>query len=258
MRYLRRYRPVQDIAAAIVFLGVICLLVFSAVWAYRTYITTPPFVDEEKYPVRGIDISRHNGEIDFEKVARSGIEFVFIKASEGVSHRDNMFRRNIEGAKKAGLKTGAYHFFRFDCEGIPQAVNFLESVGYVHTDLDMVIDVEQAGNPSGISPEEIKERLSSMVEYLNMLGVRVIIYTNIDGYYDYIADTLPGYPLWICRFQENPINAEWTFWQYDHHGKIDGIQGDVDLNAFCGNRKAWQKYLQGEEWPYEDVKNNKK
>lgn len=249
MRYLRQ-KPLKDIGAAILFLCVICLLGWSAWWAYRQYIYTPPFVDPDKYPVRGIDISRHNGIIDFEKVKDSGIEFVFIKASEGTTHKDTLYSHNVSGAKNVGLKTGAYHFFRFDSDGVEQAINFLRTVGPHHPELGLVIDVENAGNPSNIDPEDIKKRLSSMVEYMNLLGHRVMIYTNLDGYYDYVEDILPGYPLWICRFKENPINAEWTFWQYDHHGKIDGVKGDVDLNAFCGSRDDWERYLQGDLWPY--------
>lgn len=251
MRYLR-HRPAKDIAVAMVFLVVVGLLVASALWAYRAYISTPPFVDSEKYPVRGIDISRHNGDIDFKKVAKSGIEFVFIKASEGVNHRDSLFQKNIEGAKKAGLKVSAYHYFRFDSEGVDQALNFLSALGQRHTDMELVIDVEKAGNPKGVPIDVIKRRLTAMVEYMNLLGYRIMVYTNHEGYYDYIADTLPGYPLWICRFQENPINAEWTFWQYNHHGEVDGIKGDVDLNAFCGSREDWERYLQGGLWPYTD------
>ena len=244
-------RPAKDIAAAVLFLGVVCLLVFSAVWAYRQYITTPPYVDPEKYPVRGIDISRHNGEIDFRKVKDSGMEFVFIKASEGTTYRDSLYARNTAEAHRAGLKTGAYHFFRFDCDGVEQALNFLHSVGQAPHDLGLVIDVEDTGNPKGISPQDVKQRLSSMVEYMNLLGFRVMIYTNLDGYYDYIEDILPGYPLWICRFKENPISAEWTFWQYDHHGEVPGIKGEVDLNAFCGDRSGWESFLQGDLWPYQ-------
>lgn len=253
MRYLRE-KPAKDILAALAFLGVACLLVFSCVWAYRQYQSTPPYVDPLKYPVRGIDISRHNGEIDFQKVAESGIEFVFIKASEGVSYRDSLFNKNYDNAKINGIKTGAYHFFRFDCDGIEQAVNFLKTLGHKKPDLGLAIDVESNGNPKGIDPELIKSRLSSMVEYMNLEGHRVMIYTNLDGYYDYMADVLPGYPLWICRFQENPINAEWTLWQYDHHGKVDGVKGEVDMNAFCGSRDEWEMFLRGEIWPYKAKK----
>lgn len=244
-------RPPKDIAAAVLFVAVVCLLIFSAYWAYTQYMSSPPYVDEVKYPVRGIDISRHNGEVDFHKVKEAGYEFVFIKASEGVSHRDSLFSRNIREARRAGLKTGAYHFFRFDRDGVDQAVNFLSAVGPHHHELGLVIDVEDAGNPKNVDPEDVKKRLASMVEYINLMGHRVMIYTNLDGYYDYIRETLPGFPLWICRFKENPINAEWTFWQYDHHGKVAGVRGDVDLNAFCGTREEWERYLQDGTWPYD-------
>lgn len=240
-----RQKPRRDILAAVMFLLVTGLLVFSAYHAYRGYVTSPPYVDAERYPVRGIDVSRHNGAIDFRKVKESGMEFVFIKASEGATHRDSLFSRNIDSARSAGLATGAYHFFRFDREGVDQAINFLEALGSRDPELGLVIDVESAGNPGNIPPQTVKKRLSSMVEYLNMLGFRVTVYTNFDGYYDYIRDTLPDYPLWICRFQENPINADWHFWQYDHHGKVDGISGDVDLNAFNGSREEWIEYLAG-------------
>lgn len=249
MGYFRQ-RPAKDIVTGVVFLAVLGLLAFSAVWAYKEYRNTPPYVDSDRYPIRGIDISRHNGKIDFEKVKNSGIEFVFIKSSEGTNHRDSLFNKNLEQAKRAGLKTGAYHFFRFDKDGVEQALNFLGALGGRTPELGLVIDVEKAGNPGNVSPEEVKKRLTKMVEYMNLLGHRVMIYTNFEGYYDYIAEILPGYPLWICRFQENPINAEWTFWQYDHHGRVEGIEGDVDLNAFCGNREDWQRFLEGEVWPF--------
>lgn len=238
--------PLRDILTALVFGAVVCLLIFSIVWAYQRYRYEPPYVDDEKYPVRGIDVSRHNGEIDFDKVAKDGYEFVFVKASEGVTHRDSFYRRNERAARRAGLKTGAYHFFRFDRDGVEQAVNFLEAVGPHLPELGLVIDVESAGNPSGVPPDVVKKRLSSMVEYMNLLGFRVMIYTNYDGYHDYVQEILPGYPLWICRFQEDPIEAEWTFWQYSHRGRVAGIEGDVDLDAFYGSRKQWEKYLKGE------------
>ena len=239
-------RPAKDVAAGIFLAALTCVLIISAIRTWEHYRTNPPYVDEEKYPVRGIDISRHNGEVDFRKVKESGIEFVFIKASEGATHRDSLFVKNLEKAGEAGLKTGAYHFFRYDTGGVDQAVNFLQAVGSRHLDMGLVIDVEDTGNPSDVSPEDVKRRLESMVEYMNMLGYRVMIYTNLDGYYNYISDTLPGYPLWICRFKENPINAEWTFWQYDHHGRVEGVKGDVDMNAFYGNREEWKRFLEGD------------
>ena len=243
-------RPIIDIIAGVVFVFVVGLFIWSALWAYREFISSPPYVDPVKYPIRGIDVSAHNGEINFSKVAESGIKFAFIKASEGTDFNDKNFKRNFVGAQREGLKTGAYHFFRFDKEGVPQAINLIGAIGKHMPDLGVVIDVEDTGNPDTVPIEKVKERLFSMVDYLHLSGYRVMIYTNHNGYYDYIADVLPGIPLWICRFSENPINAEWTFWQYDHHGKIDGIKGDVDLNAFCGTEEEWHNYLGGDVWPY--------
>lgn len=83
---------------------------------------------EEEYPVRGIDISSHNGDIDFGALKQAGIDFVLIKASEGSSFKDPRFYTNIARARKAGLKVSAYHFFRFDATGYMQALNFLHSL----------------------------------------------------------------------------------------------------------------------------------
>ncbi len=245
-------KPLKDLIAAAVFLFVCLFLVFAGIWAYKTFMSSPPYVDPERYPVRGIDISAHNGNVDMERVAADGYEFVFIKATEGVDFKDRNFRVNYDKAEKAGLKTGIYHFFRFDRDGVEQALNLLKAVGKRRPDLGIVIDVEKAGNPDSIPKEKIQSRLTHMVEYLNLLGHRVMFYSNRDGYYEYLADAFPGAPLWICGFSENPIHAEWSFWQFNHRGEVDGIEGDVDLNAFCGSREEWQNFLEGDIWPYSD------
>lgn len=245
-------KPIKDIMAAGAFLGVCMLLVFAAIWAYHTFISTPPYVDDEKYPVRGIDISAHNGAVDMKKVAQQGYDFVFIKATEGIQFKDKNFRTNYDNALRNGLKVGVYHFFRFDRDGVEQALNLMKTVGHRRPPLGYVIDVEKSGNIDTIPRETVIARLSQMTDYLNLLGHKVTFYTNRDGYYDYLAESFPGSRLWICGFSENPINAEWTFWQFNHRGKVDGIKGDVDLNVFCGTRQEWQNYLDGALWPYDN------
>lgn len=233
----------KDIPAAIAFLAVVAALVFACLWAYHQFISTPPYVNLERYPIRGIDVSRHNGMMNLDAAAADGIEFIFIKASEGASLRDENFHLNYEKAGHAGLKRGAYHFFRFDKDGIDQARNFLQAIGNNKLELGVAIDVEDHGNASGIDPADIHSRLSDMVEYLILKGYRVMFYTNRDGYEKYLMDNYPGSPLWICHFSETPFDAEWSFWQYDHHGRVSGIPGDVDLNAYVGSRKDWEQYL---------------
>lgn len=235
-----RIPPKKDIWTAIGFLVLVVILFFSCIWVWEQYLTTPPYVDTERYPVRGIDVSAHNGNIDFSKVRADGYEFVFIKASEGSDFRDKNFQTNYTKARKAGIKTGAYHFFRFDKDGVDQAINFLKAVDNRQLELGLAVDVEQQGNPEGIDKELITERLSAMAEYLYLKGYRVTFYTNKTGYEEFLMESFPGYPLWICSFSEHPIDADWTYWQFDHHGKVNGIKGDVDLNAYNGTREEFE------------------
>lgn len=232
----------NDTKIAVAFLAVVLLLGCACWWAWEQYITTPPYVDEELFPVRGIDLSAHNGYVNLDAAAAAGYEFVFLKASEGATHRDENFVLNYQKARHAGMKIGAYHFFRFDRDGIEQARNFLRSVGKRPLELGLTIDVEEQGNPKGIPPDSIRARLALMVEYLNVAGYRVTFYSNRDGWEKYLKEDYSGMPLWICSFNdENAAMDDWTFWQYNHRGKVPGIRGDVDLNAFTGSRAEWEK-----------------
>lgn len=233
----------KDWVVSVAFVAIFAILVFACWWAWLEFRTSPPYVDFNRYPIKGIDISRHNGMMNFEAIAEDDVRFVFIKASEGATHRDENFNLNYSKAVRAGLAVGAYHYFRFDVDGIAQAVNFCKVIGESKLAVGAVIDVEDYGNATGVETEVIVDELSSMADYLSMKGHRVIIYTNKDGYYDYIYGRLGLYPLWICSFSEVPISAEWTFWQYNHRGRVKGIKGDVDLNVFSGSEKEWVEFI---------------
>lgn len=227
-----RVRPKGDLVIAGIFVIVSALLAGACWWAWHVYVTTPPYVDPEKFPVRGFDISAHNGYANLQAAADAGYRFVFIKATEGTDFHDENFVLNYNKARHAGLKTGAYHFFRFDSDGIEQAKNFLKVVGPRPLELGLAIDIEDTGNARGVPLDSIRERLQRMVEYLNMRGHRVTFYSNRSGYEKYLMEDFPGFPLWVCQFTDNSGNTDWTYWQYDHHGHIPGIRGEVDLNAY--------------------------
>lgn len=243
MKSIWDFRQKHDVQTAVDFILVSVLLVVVGVLAWRQYMTTAPYVDPEKYPVRGIDVSAHNGMMNFDAVAADGIEFVFIKATEGADFRDTNFRLNFEKASAAGLKIGVYHYFRFDTDGVAQADNLLKTVGNRELDLGIAVDVEETGNARGVPLDSVKQRLMDMTEYLNLRGYRVLFYTNRDGYYDYLMPEMEGMPLWICSFHENPIEADWTFWQFYHRGRVKGIKGDVDMNTFGGSREDWRQFI---------------
>lgn len=237
-----------DIVIFLCFLLAAALLTWAAYAAWINFRTSPPYVDRERYPVGGIDISAHNGDIDFRKAASDGAEFVWMKATEGADFRDRKFSANHSDAGKAGLKRGAYHFFRFDKDGVEQAINLLEAVGDRRLEMGVAIDIESSGNPEGIDEAIIRERISAMVDYLNLRGLAPTLYCNRNDYYQYMADSFPGNSLWICSFSEDPISAPWNFWQYNHKGTVKGIKGKVDLNVFGGSRDEWNDFISKQQY----------
>ncbi len=202
-------------------------------------------VSHSSYPVRGIDVSAHNGNMDFYKLFQNkGLKFVFIKATEGESLKDKNFNLNYTKAKKAGFKVGAYHFFKFNKNGKIQAINFLQSIKTKSLDMPLVIDIEKhSNNYPNITIAQIRQRLKDMITHLTSSGYNIIIYTNKNGYNDYIKGYFDKYPLWICSFTNPPINSNWLFWQHSHQGHLYGYNNDIDLNVFNGNIKQWNKWL---------------
>lgn len=191
-------------------------------------------VDRRLYPVRGIDISAHNGTVDFARVARDGIDFVYIKATEGATWRDALFEQNYAAATEAGISVGAYHFFRFDVPGWRQSVNVLNTIGLRRLDLPIAIDVEEWGNPAEYTTDEIVANLRSLVELLRRNGREPVIYTNKNGYYRFVRGRFDDVGLWICSFTTPAIaeHTRWTIWQHSHRGRVSGISGAVDLCTF--------------------------
>ncbi len=204
-------------------------------------------VDRGRYPIEGIDISAHNGVVCFDSLAAAGIDFVYLKASEGVSFRDQSFIRNFEAARKAGLAIGAYHFFRFDCDGAMQSVNFLKAIGDLKPDLPLAIDVEEWRNAPGETTSIVRERLEVLVALLRAQGYQVMIYTNKQGHARFVRDGFKAHDvpeIWICSFTNPPLGHEkWRLWQHSHLGRLPGIRGNVDLNTFNGNRRQWSAWL---------------
>lgn len=237
-----------DIAIFLCFLLAAALLTWAAYAAWINFRTSPPYVDRERYPVAGIDVSAHNGKIDFRAVKADSIEFVWMKASEGATFRDKRFADNHRRAGEAGLMRGAYHFFRFDKDGVEQAINLLEAVGERTLELGVAIDVESSGNPDGIDEDLIKERIAEMAEYLNLRGLAPTFYCNKADYSRYLADSFPGNSLWICSFSSDPIAVPWTVWQYSHKGAVRGLKGAVDLNVFGGSRDEWRDFISKQQY----------
>jgi lysozyme len=228
-------------------LGVAVLVVLFGLYVGRRYILPHSVnVDRYRYPIAGIDVSKHNGEIDFDQVSDDNYQFVFIKASEGKTYQDDAFERNYAGARNAGLKVGAYHFFRKNRSGKEQADNFLNVIKGKPMDLPLVIDLEDDwGNGVNIDRKLALERVLDMINILNDKGYPVMIYTNLDGYGKYYKDMLGDHDLWLCSFTSPDLLPEMPhcIQQFSHEGNVAGVKGDVDLNVFRGTKKEWNRYL---------------
>ena len=226
----------------------ICFIVLL-VLLVRAYLSPKGIsIDKKKYPITGIDVSRHSGIIDWEKIKSQKISFVYIKATEGEDYLDPNYVSNVTNAQKSNLLVGAYHFFRFNKPGTTQASNFLSHTGTLTGKLTPALDIEEWGNMPNIKTEtQIRIEISNfLLAVQKASGCRMIIYTNINTYNKYIKGQFLDNPIWICSFNKNriiPDNRKWLFWQHAHNGKLEGIKGLVDLNTFNGDVLKWNKYI---------------
>lgn len=240
---MRSERLSRIIAIALV-AGTALLIVWVAAERFSRRGVPHVDIDRSEYPVVGIDLSAHNGKVDFDSIRRSGVDFVFLKASEGVSLQDPRFYSNYVAARRAGLAVGAYHFFRFDCDGRRQAMNLMRVIRSVSIDLPVAIDVEEWSNPAEVPTDIIVARLQAMSDHLEANGHPTMFYTNKNGVGRFLRDNFDDRPLWICSFTDPPLShRDWLFWQHSHCGRIAGVKGDVDMNTFNGSHRALNQYI---------------
>lgn len=210
------------------------LLVIAAIAAAWWFLWVPnwrpPLREDERY---GIDVSAHQGHIEWSRVANDGIAFAYIKATEGGDLVDENFTENWAGAREAGLDRGAYHFFTLCTPGTAQARNFLTAVPPDLSALAPAVDLELAGNCSrrpedNVVDAELKEFLRTVEE---AWGREVVLYVGDDFESRYPVRERLDRPLWIRRLLLRPDERGWTIWQLHGYAKVDGIEGGVDLDV---------------------------
>jgi lysozyme len=199
------------------------------------------YPSQERFPVRGIDVSHHQGEIDWDAVRSAGIEFVFVKATEGRDHNDTRFLENWEGAGRAGIRRGAYHFFTFCTPGLEQADHFLSVVGSLPRELPVAADVEFSGNCEGWSSiDDIRSELRAFLRRVgDSLGHAPTLYVTPSSFREIAAGHFDRRRIWLRGLFFEPSRRRygaWSFWQYADNARLPGIRGPVDLNVFCCSR----------------------
>lgn len=190
----------------------------------------PALHDGERY---GIDVSGHQGTVEWDRVADDDISFAYIKATEGGDHNDERFEQNWTGARQAGIDRGAYHFFTLCTPGRVQAEHFLRVVPTDAEALPPAVDLELAGNCSARPPApQVRGELEEFLETVEgRTGARVVVYIGDDFERRYQARVRLNRPLWHRRILRRPDVEGWWIWQVMGHAHVDGIDGDVDLNV---------------------------
>jgi len=198
------------------------------------------------FPVHGIDVSKWQGEIDWKTVRRAGIEFAFIKATEGGDMLDDAFMRNWNGARRAGVPRSAYHFFYFCTSARQQARWFIRNVPRESGSLPHVLDMEwNPKSPTCRFRPPAQTVRKEMDVFLDMIerhyGKRPIIYTTVDFHRDNLAGHMEDEVFWLRSVAAHP---KVTFWQYTGTGLVPGVNGDTDINVFAGDRGQWRDWLE--------------
>lgn len=193
---------------------------------------------------KGIDVSKHQGAIDWNLVAQDGVEFAFIRVanrgygSNGTLVEDERFDANIQGAQAAGIKVGVYIYSQAvnEAEVLEEANLVLQKIAPYTLDCPVVFDVEKVDDPSGrmnqISVEERTNLTLLFCQTIENAGYRPMIYHNLGwGVLALDLAALEGYDKWFASYSETLYYPyEYKVWQYSQTGTVQGVNTKVDLN----------------------------
>lgn len=193
--------------------------------------------DRVQFPVRGIDVSHHQGAIDWQSLPRDDVQFAYIKATEGGDFKDPRFQVNWQQSRAVGIPHGAYHYFNFCRDGKIQAQNFIESVPVEADALPPVVDLEPGACEEQLTPQAVVTELQILLGKLQQVyGKPPVLYVTKKTYQRYVQGTIHT-PLWVRDVYWQPRWAQtpWAIWQYDSRTRMVGIAGYVDMNVWVGN-----------------------
>ena len=207
------------------------------------------------YPVHGVDISVWQGEVDWPTARANGVNFAYLKATEGGDHFDPAFAQNWQTTARAGVAHGAYHFFYHCRPAIQQARWFIAHVPNSRGALPPVLDMEWTPR----SPTCPKKRPADTVRadahiFLNAIsthyGKRPVLYTTPDFYTENQLWKLSGVDFWLRSVAAHPSDSfpdqHWLLWQYSGTGLVPGIRGQTDLDVFAGGPADYALWLSGQ------------
>ncbi len=191
---------------------------------------------------RGIDVSKYQKDIDWERVSASGINFAILRcgyrgSKTGCLVEDPFFEANLHGAREAGLRLGLYFFTQAvnEVEAVEEASMVLALLGGEALDYPIYIDTEGAGGNGRADTLDPKDRTavcSAFCRTIEAAGYRAGIYASRNWWqHNLIRDELEDYETWLAEYTDEPkYDGSFSLWQYTSKGRVDGIIGNVDMN----------------------------
>lgn len=188
----------------------------------------------------GIDVSKHNGTINWSAVKNSGVNYVIIRcgyrgSATGVLVEDPMFKTNIQGAISAGLKVGVYFFSQAvnEVEAVEEASMAVSLIRKYNITYPVYMDVEAAnGRADGLNASARTQVIKAFCETIRNSGYTAGVYANKTWLNSMMnVGSLGSYKIWLAQYAATPTySGRYEMWQYSSTGKIAGISGNVDLN----------------------------
>lgn len=199
--------------------------------------------DGRRISHKGIDVSRYQGEIDWEKVAQDEVEYAFIRLgirgyTEGAIQEDEQFEKNIRGARNNDIAVGVYFFTQATSveEAEEEAQYVLDKIAPYKVDYPVVIDVEAVANRRARTRELTKEERTqyciAFCEKIRAAGYTPMIYGNLKTFMLMLdLEQLEDYDKWFANYDDRFYYPyDFKIWQYTDEGSVDGIDAAVDLN----------------------------
>ena len=187
--------------------------------------------------IKAIDISHHNGDIDFKKVKASGIDSVIIRTGYGLpspSQVDKKFKQNYERAREAGMKIGAYHYSyaKSSADAEKEAEAMLSIIGNKKFELPLFYDIEESTHAvmdkktCGAFVRAFCNKLEENGKWAGVYSYDAFFGTNLE------PDIVGRYTTWVARVENiEPTSCKrYDIWQYSWKGSVPGIKGNVDMN----------------------------
>lgn len=207
------------------------------------------YIDDEVASCMGVDLSEYQGEVDFHKLKEQGFDFVILRiggryySEEGKMYVDTNYHQYYKRAKEAGLHVGGYFFSQAKNaqDGIEEAQFVLDSIKGMDFDYPVAFDWEHidgdTARTDNVSSTDLTDAAIAFCDTIEEAGFESIIYSNTHlVYYEYELERLKDYDFWIADYEDKPsMYYNFTMWQYNIEGQVEGIDGNVDLNICLKN-----------------------